>query len=270
MWEKYYSNGKLPDHIKMGSFWWRDILKLLDTYKGIAAVNLQDGITCRMWIDMWHGMVPSQAYPELFSFARKKTINVQDAKMIEDIDSLFQLPISLEAFHQLELLLSALEQSANSEDMDIWSYIQGAHFSSSKAYKQLTGFAVVHPAYKWIWKSVVQHKHIVLIWLLLKNRLSTRAHLRMKNMVLPSYHCILCTDSVEESIEHLFMHCRFAQECWHILHLQVSGPNDPFQSFEDFRAQLDVPQRAGILALILVLGRDTKNYTACDTQALDT
>jgi hypothetical protein len=30
VWEKNYSHGKLPGHTKKGSFWWRDILKLLD------------------------------------------------------------------------------------------------------------------------------------------------------------------------------------------------------------------------------------------------
>lgn len=40
VWEKYYRNGRLPDHIKRGSFWWRDILQLLDTFKGSASVTL--------------------------------------------------------------------------------------------------------------------------------------------------------------------------------------------------------------------------------------
>lgn len=29
VWEKYYPNGKLPNHTKKGSFWWRQNLKLL-------------------------------------------------------------------------------------------------------------------------------------------------------------------------------------------------------------------------------------------------
>ena len=33
MWNKYYRNGKLPSLNKpKGSFWWRDVLKLLDKY----------------------------------------------------------------------------------------------------------------------------------------------------------------------------------------------------------------------------------------------
>jgi len=40
VWEKHYKNGRLPNHIKRGSFWWRDILKLLDKFKGMLQFQL--------------------------------------------------------------------------------------------------------------------------------------------------------------------------------------------------------------------------------------
>lgn len=43
IWEKYYSNGNLPNHAKKGSFWWKDILKLLDKFKGMALISVQNG-----------------------------------------------------------------------------------------------------------------------------------------------------------------------------------------------------------------------------------
>ena len=42
VWEKHYSNVKLPSRIKKGSFWWRDILKLLDKFKGMASITVLD------------------------------------------------------------------------------------------------------------------------------------------------------------------------------------------------------------------------------------
>ena len=36
VWEKHYPNGKLPGNTKKGSFWWRDILKLLETFKSLS------------------------------------------------------------------------------------------------------------------------------------------------------------------------------------------------------------------------------------------
>jgi hypothetical protein len=35
IWKKYYANGKLPNHAKKGSFWWKDVPKLLDKFKAI-------------------------------------------------------------------------------------------------------------------------------------------------------------------------------------------------------------------------------------------
>jgi hypothetical protein len=50
VWEKYYSTGKLPNHIKKGFFWWRDILKLVDKFKGMASVSVVDGASCLLWV----------------------------------------------------------------------------------------------------------------------------------------------------------------------------------------------------------------------------
>lgn len=43
IWEKHYSNGKLPYHIRKGSFWWRDILKLLHCFKSFSTVTVKSG-----------------------------------------------------------------------------------------------------------------------------------------------------------------------------------------------------------------------------------
>lgn len=64
--EKYYANGKLPDHTVKGSFWRRNLLKLLDKYKGMAVVSLQDGSTCSLWHDLWDCKIHRLEYPELY------------------------------------------------------------------------------------------------------------------------------------------------------------------------------------------------------------
>jgi hypothetical protein len=40
---KLYSNGNLPNHVKKGSFLWRENLKNLDTFKVISLVQLRNG-----------------------------------------------------------------------------------------------------------------------------------------------------------------------------------------------------------------------------------
>ena len=76
VWEKHYSNGKLPGQVKKGSFWWRDIVKLLNNFKGLAAVTTFDGSTCSLWDDIWAGIVPKHAFPKLFSFAKVKHVSL--------------------------------------------------------------------------------------------------------------------------------------------------------------------------------------------------
>ena len=77
-------------------------------------------------------------------------------------------------------------------------------------------------------------------WFLLNDRLSTRELLKRKNMALPSYSCVCCTLSVEESVFHLFINCPFAHLCWSSIGLVV-GQDDAFITLENLRTQLGVP-----------------------------
>lgn len=95
----------------------------------------------------------------------------------------------------------------------------GDNFSSSKAYKLLKGHEEIHVAFKWLWANPCQPKHKVFFWLLLKDRLSTRNILKRRNMHLESYNRVLCLQNTEETIQHLFLQCPFAVQCWHILNV---------------------------------------------------
>jgi hypothetical protein len=104
----------------------------------------------------------------------------------------------------------------------------------------LRGSSWTHPVFKWLWKSSCQHKHKAFFWLLRQDRLSTRNILRRKNFHLPSYACVLCVHNQEETMEHLFLQCDLARECWALIGLAVSNFPNPYQIFEDFRSQLNV------------------------------
>jgi hypothetical protein len=98
VWEKYYNNCNLPNHTLKGSFWWTDILSLLGKFKNLASVNINLGDTCFIWHDFWVNLVHSQAYGQLFSFAKSVNISVFRAKSVTDIRTQFHLPISQEAY----------------------------------------------------------------------------------------------------------------------------------------------------------------------------
>lgn len=94
VWEKYYSSGKLPGNSKKGSFWWRDIVKLLDKYKGMAKVEIKNGSSCFLWDDLWGNEILCQKFPELHFFAKNKQIVFAKGHAQIPLHSLFHLPLS--------------------------------------------------------------------------------------------------------------------------------------------------------------------------------
>jgi hypothetical protein len=110
--------------------------------------------------------------------------------------------------------------------------------------------SAVHPAIKWIWKSNCQAKHKVFYWLLLHDRLNTRALLRKKNMALDSYTYELCILQKEEKLRHLFYRCSFVERCW--LQIGVSVPTwlRPQRTTRYLKRRLRVPFAMEIIILI--------------------
>lgn len=221
IWEKHYDNGKLPGEVKKGSFWWRDVLNLLDKFKGMAKVQIADGNSCSLWEDLWGDDILAAQCPELFSFAKKK-ITFANGLAQSPIHSLFHLPLSQEAHDQMLRLQETFQSTTLTDSLDSWHYIWGSNvYSVKKTYKHLTGHLPLHPVYKWLWKCSCQNKHKVFFWLLIKDRLSTREILKRKNMFLQDYNCVLCFGASEESLVHHFLECPFAAQCWAWLQIQL-------------------------------------------------
>lgn len=72
-WSKLYSNDNIPPQCRapVGSFWWKDTLKLFDKFKNLATCQLNKHNTVLFWSDIWVDHSMKDKYPQLFSFARK-------------------------------------------------------------------------------------------------------------------------------------------------------------------------------------------------------
>jgi hypothetical protein len=82
----------------------------------------------------------------------------------------------------------------------------------------------VSPTFRWLWSSACQNKRKVFFWLVLHDRVSTRALLRRRNMHLPNYSCVLCHLLVDEDLPHLLFHCPYATACWFSISLGYQAP----------------------------------------------
>ena len=101
VWNKYYV-GKVPHECReMGSFWWHDIMRLNNIYRGVARCTLGDGSIVSFWDDLWSDLIMSAQYPRLHSYARNKSISVQELMMHEDLDDIFVLPLSTQAYEEM-------------------------------------------------------------------------------------------------------------------------------------------------------------------------
>jgi hypothetical protein len=89
----------------------------------------------------------------------------------------------------------------------------------------------------------------ILFWLLLLDRLNTRNLLRRKNFNLPSYNCELPGCSEEESLEHLFQTCPFANKCWDSVCPQRCRNLSIIDSIKDIKDKLQVPFSMEIIIL---------------------
>lgn len=68
-------------------------------------------------------------------------------------------------------------------------------------------------------------------------------------MHLDDYNCVLCTLSVEECRDHLFMECPFVTHCWGLIQLQI-GSGDLQQNPENLKDQLRVPFSMDVIILM--------------------
>lgn len=260
IWEKYYSNDKLPGVSNKGSFWWKDCLKLLGKFKRMGHVEIASGTSCLAWEDLWTDQALSQKFPELLSFAKNRHITFAQMHATSQLHSLFHLPLSQQAHDQLQSLQLLRLEANNSDQNDRWSYIwHSGAFSVKKAYSNLSGHIIIHQAYSWLWESSCQSKHKVFFWLVLKDRISTRELLRRKRMHLQSYSCVLCNASVDETLSHLLLECPFANQCWNIVNVQINANLSPYQLLTSFRDQLHVPFFMEIIVLMAWTIRKSRN-----------
>ncbi|CAO2177232.1 unnamed protein product [Urochloa humidicola] len=251
VWDNYYKNGRLPGQFKKGSFWWRDIIKLMDKYKEMAEVFIADGSTVKLWEDKWNGNSPAVDYPELLSFAKNKHISFQLAVSKPRFIQNFHLPLSIQAHQQLLLLEHNISQVQRLGEKDQWKYQWGnSNFTSHKAYKVIIGSRQVHPLFLWLWKSKCQMKHKVFFWLLLKDRLSTRDLLARRNMELDSYSCELCILQKRETCAHLFLRCNFAKACWASIGVSVVTTRSVYHILRQIKDKLQIPFFMEVIVLM--------------------
>lgn len=222
IWNTHYAQGQVPHaSTEKGSFWFKDIMKFADNFRGIAAATIGPGDTTLLWSNVWNGNFLEHSLPRLYSFAKNKKVSVAQYINNQDVQVNFHLPFSkqaLEELHSLNLIMQ--EATQQQQEKDVWTYIWGSkQYTSSKFYS--LSFQAINPPkpFLWIWKMKLSKKIKIFIWLMFRDRLNSRNLLRRKNYKLDGddFSCVLCNPSTEEYTYHLFFQCHFSVQCWAFL-----------------------------------------------------
>jgi hypothetical protein len=71
IWNTHYADGQIPHASSdKGSFWFRDIMKYSDHFRGVATTTIGQGDTILLWGDVWNGHHLVTKLPRLYSYAK--------------------------------------------------------------------------------------------------------------------------------------------------------------------------------------------------------
>jgi hypothetical protein len=91
-WNKLYSNSDTAPHARrmVGSFWWKDISKLMPKFLQMAKCQPNRGNSVSFWGDKWSDETMQNKFPHLRSFAKKQNCSIRFF-LDKDISRLFHL-----------------------------------------------------------------------------------------------------------------------------------------------------------------------------------
>jgi len=78
----------------VGSFWWKDVLRLKDLYRGITTCQIGDGSSILFWTDNWARNYPVELFPNIAHYAKHLDISIKEVDEADSLEELFDIPIS--------------------------------------------------------------------------------------------------------------------------------------------------------------------------------
>jgi hypothetical protein len=105
IWHTHFASGQIPHTSpEKGSFWFRDIMKYADHFRGIASTKAGPGDTVLLWEDVWNNRYLANELPKLHSYARNKNISLAQFISNQDTHHNFHTPILSQAEQEFQQL----------------------------------------------------------------------------------------------------------------------------------------------------------------------
>eukprot|EP00253_Pinus_taeda_P024741 PITA_24741 len=216
---------------------WKLIKKVLPQFRENTSKFPGNGKSINIWSDRIMGSKPRnlhqasrplQIWMEERNLTTLYDISTWNQNIWQDWKDL-NLPIDLrDLWSNLKRSLSGFAPTNSGvEDRYIWDS-SGGKFTVKEGYKilQATTQIANWNLHTTAWKSECLPKIKHFNWTLLKGKILTAENLRKRGIQGPSRCCFCCAE--EESTQHIFLLCPFAQSCWK----QVINPMTISESFD--------------------------------------
>jgi hypothetical protein len=246
IWQAYYEDSVPQSEKLCGSFWWRDVCKLLGKYREISTILPGKGNTFVFWRDSWlfDGSVQplEQRFSRLHSYAKDPNLTAKQVYDSPTFADLFHLPLSVQAYEEFQIVAEVMRVSPLTVAQDVWQYKWGTSFTATRYYQHLFSDITVIPVFQWIWKSSCIMKHKFFAWLLLNDRINTRDMLKRRNWkVTEDTHCVLCPGRQYEHRIHLFFECNFSQRVRNYLQIEWTSGQEVQMIFSEAKRSFGKP-----------------------------
>jgi hypothetical protein len=152
-----------------------DVFCYVHDFRTISRCLIGKGGTILFWKDLWHtNSLLCDQFSRLFSFALDEDITVGDMVGAAELTSMFNLPLSAQAYHELIQVQSYLQMvSTNDQIKDTRVFPWGSSsYTSSKFYNFVFAQAPTDHALQAIWKSKSLPELHFFSWLLMKDKRS--------------------------------------------------------------------------------------------------
>ena len=202
---------------------WKDIYNLLPSFRKETKVLLGNGLMTAFWVDLWFGSdTLVDMFPALFSHTLRPNASVARVFSITTLQLSLRPRLTAAAAQEL-MELSALMASVQlNESVNDQRVLRSNNKTPTSRDHYLISFQEVpdDPFAPAIWRSYSPQKCKFFLWLLHRNRLSTRSRLLRCN-VHSDGQCPFCP--LEEDCFHLFIACPRSRSFWAFIGIDVTS-----------------------------------------------